>query len=142
MFKYKKLTIYSCTFLYIVFTLIELIKYLLCDNTLFGMYYLLVNLVIIFLLVPTTYNYKKYYSAARISKLILIILIGIFNSFILEHIIKGVMGYMDSTNDYIDSIFIYKNIFKGIIYLILGIICYFEFGNEKMIKNISKNKLD
>ena len=146
MFKYKKLTIYTCTIMFVVFSFIELIKYLFCDNTLFGVYYLLVNLVIIFLLVPTAYNYKKYYSAARISKIILIIILGIINSFILEHIVIASMGYMDSTDDYIKSIFIYKNIFKGIIYLLLGILCYFEFGNEKVIdnkkRNISKKNLD
>ena len=146
MFKYKKLTIYACTLLFVVFSLVELIKYLFCDNTLFGVYYLIVNLVIIFLLIPTAYNYKKYYSAARISKLILIIILGLINSFVLEHIVISSMGYMDSSNEYITSIFMCKVVLKSIIYLALGILCYFEFGNEKVIdkkrKNISKKNLD
>ena len=59
MFKYKKMTLLFCTFIYLVLSLIELIKYLLVDSNIFGLIYLLINLFIIFLLIPTSYNYKK-----------------------------------------------------------------------------------
>ncbi len=143
MFKYKKITIYSSTILYIFFSIIELIKYLKCNSTLYGVFYLIINLFIIFLLVPCTYNYKKYYSIARISKLIIIVALGLFNSFILEHILINSMSYMDSSKEYIDSIFIYKDILKVIIYFILMCFTIFEFKVEKVInKNISKKELD
>ena len=101
MFKYKKITIYVLTILFTVLSLIELAIYLFNDNTIFGLYYLLINLLIIFLLIPCAYNFKRYYSVARISKLIIIILLGIFNSFILKFIIFSSCGYIDDSVSYL-----------------------------------------
>ena len=137
MFKYKKLALYLCTFLYLVFSFIELIKYLFADSNVFGLIYLLINLVIIFLLVPTTYNYRKQFSKIRISKFILIILIGIFNSFILERILLNNLSFIDDSKKYIDLIFVYKNVLKTIIYASIFIITIFEFKIEKLLKSIS-----
>lgn len=143
MYKYKKIALYACTCLYLLFTFIEFVKYLKSDSTLFGLVYLLISLIIIFLLVPCAYNYKKYYSMARISKLMIVIVIGIFTSYILPSIVLNNMSYMDSSKDYIKSIFLYKNIFKGIIYGILVLFTAFEFKLEKIItKNISRKSID
>ena len=143
MFKYKKIVLYTCTILIVLLSLIELIKYFIIDNTLYGVFYLLINLIILFFLIPCAYNYKKYYSAARISKLIIIVVLGIFNCYILEHIIINTMSYVDSSTNYIKSIFIYKNIFKGIVYFILLLFTLFEFKLEKVLsKSISSNRLD
>lgn len=133
MYKYKKLTLNIITVLYILIFLVELVKYFIIDNTLYGLIYLLINLLIIFFLVPTTYNYKKYYSTARISKLIIILLLGIFNSYILEYIVINNMNYIDSSKEYIKSIFIYKDVFKGIIYFIILIFTLLEFKLDKVI---------
>ena len=133
MFKYKKIVLSFSVIIYVLLTIVELIKYLICDNTLYGAYYLLVCLLIIFLMIPCAYNYKKYYSVARISKLILIVVLGILNSFVLEHIVLNSMNYMDSSNDYIKMIFIYKSVFKPIIYFIIAVVCGLEFKNEKVI---------
>ena len=133
MFKYKKIVLSFSVIIYVLLTIVELIKYLICDNTLYGAYYLLVCLLIIFLMIPCAYNYKKYYSLARISKLILIVVLGILNSFVLEHIVLNSMNYMDSSNDYIKMIFIYKSVFKPIIYFIIAVVCGLEFKNEKVI---------
>ena len=135
MFKYKKITIYVLTILFTVLSLIELAIYLFNDNTIFGLYYLLINLLIIFLLIPCAYNFKRYYSVARISKLIIIILLGIFNSYILKFIIFSSCGYIDDSVSYLEKIFIIKNILKGIIYIGLAVICFFEFKNKKLINN-------
>ena len=143
MFKYKKIVLYTCTILLVLLSLIELIKYFIIDNTLYGVFYLLINLIILFFLIPCAYNYKKYYSAARISKLIIIVVLGIFNCYILEHIIINTMSYVDSSTNYIKSIFIYKNIFKGIVYFILLLFTVFEFKLEKVLsKSISSKRLD
>lgn len=138
MFKYKRIVIYICTFLYLIFSFLELIKYMFYDSNVFGLIYLLINLIIIFLLVPSAHNYKKYFSKIRISKFILIILIGIFSSFILEGIVMNGIGVVDDSKKYIDGIFIYKNVFKVIIYAVLFILTVFEFKVEKLIKSISK----
>lgn len=133
MYKYKKLVLNIVTVLYIIIFLIELIKYFFIDSNLYGVFYLLINLLIIFFLVPTTYNYKKYYSTARISKLIIIMLLGIFNSYILELIVVNNMGYIDSSKEYIKSIFVYKDILKGILYFILFIFTLLEFKLDKVL---------
>ena len=140
MYKYKKLTLNIITILYILIFLIELVKYLIIDNTLYGLIYLLINLLIIFFLVPTTYNYKKYYSTARISKLIIILLLGIFNSYILEYIVINNMNYIDSSKEYIKSIFIYKDVFKGIIYFVIFVFTLLEFKLDKVLMQHFENK--
>ena len=68
MYKKKKLLLNIVNILFLVFSLMELIKYFKIDNTFYGVIYLLINLVILFLLLPVTYNYKRHYSKARISK--------------------------------------------------------------------------
>lgn len=139
MYKYKKYTIHFLTITYIVLTVIELIKYLLIDSNLFGLIYLLITLFIIFLLIPICYNYKKYYSPARISKLVIIILIGFFNSYILNLIIFNNISFLDSSRDYFESVFIIKNVLKVIIYSLLTIFTLFEFKLDRIIiKKINK----
>ncbi len=136
MFKYKKLTLTLCTFMFILLSFIELVKYLFVDSNVFGMIYLISNLLIIFLLLPTSYNYKKYFSKARISKLIIIILLGIFNSFILQSIYLNNIGFVDDSKRYIESIFFIKSILKPIIYFLLLVITIFEFRVEKLFQSI------
>ena len=135
MFKYKKFILNICTFIFIVLSFIEFIKYMFFESNVFGLIYLLINLLIILLLVPTSYNYKKYFSKIRISKLILIVLIGIFNSFFLQNIVLNNSGLIDASKKYIDSIFIYKSIFKLIIYILLACITVLEFKVEKIFKS-------
>ena len=142
MFKYKKYALYTLTILFIIFSLIELIIYLTVKSTIFGLIYLFSNLLIIFLLVPCAYNYKKYYNPARISKFIIIILLGIFNSFFLGSIVLNGVNYTDSSIDYMNKIFVIKNILKVIIYAILTIITIFEFKIEKVIKKSIGKSVD
>ena len=139
MYKKTKLLLNFINILFLIFSLIELIKYFKIDNTLYGVIYLLINLVIIFLLLPVTFNYKRHYSTARISKIILIIIIGIFNSFILNLIVLKSMNYTDGSNDYIKSIFIFKNILKPILYLLLSGFLILESKSQYKLKKISKN---
>lgn len=139
MFRYKKIAINIIAIIYVIIYIVELIKYLTCDNNIFGVYYLIFNLFVIFLLVPCAYNYKRYYSKARISKLVMIILFGIFGSYILEHIVLNIYSYSDYSGKYIKSIFIYKNILKGIIYLLLTIFTVFEFKLDKLLSSIKNS---
>lgn len=137
MFKYQKYSLIILTFTFLVTSFIELIKYLCIDTTLFGVIYLLINLVILFFLLPVLYNYKKNFSKARISKLIIIVLLGIFNSYILEHIVVSSMSYTDTSFAYIKLIFIEKSIIKGIILFLLALFSIFESKlNEKIIKKL------
>lgn len=141
MYKYKKYTIYILTIIYIILSLIELIFYLNENMNIYGIYYLLINLVIIFLLVPVSYNYNRYYSLPRISKLIIVILIGIFNSFILNIIVMNNITYMDASKNYIDNIFVIKNILKPILYFILLAFTSLELKLDKvLVKYINKKR--
>lgn len=135
MFKIKKLYLYLFTFFYIMISLLELVSYLKIDNTLYGVYYLIINLVILFFLIPVVYNYKRTYSKARVSKIIIITILLIFNSFVLEHIILNTMNYMDSSKLYLENIFIYKNMLKGILSFSLVIFLIYETNLNKNIKN-------
>lgn len=139
MYKKKKLLLNIVNISFLILSLIELIKYFKFDNTLYGVIYLLINLIIIFLLLPVTFNYKRHYSSARISKIILIIIIGLFNSYILNYIVIGNMSYIDSSKNFIKSIFIIKNILKSILYFILVIFLFLETGINKKIKSSKKD---
>lgn len=139
MYKVKKTILYVLTLFFMILSLIELIKYFKVDTTLYGVLYLSINLIILFLLIPVTYNYKRNYSPARISKLLLIIIIGIFNSFILNNIVLNNMNYVDSSILYISSIKVIKNILKGVFYGLLGVFTFFEAKMDKKITKIIKN---
>lgn len=132
---YKKNFLIISTLVFILLTLIEYIKYFFSANNFFGIIYLLINIGIIFLLIPIMKNYNKYYSGQRISKLIIIILLGIFSSFVLNHMVLNLLSYKDASKEYIDSIFIIKNILKTIIYILLIPFTYHEFSLQKLIQN-------
>ncbi len=137
-YKYKKIFLLLFTLLYIILTIIELIKYLKFDSELFGLVYNIINIFIIFLLIPLLYNYKKNYSKARISKLILIIIIGIFNSYILKTIVINSMNYIDTSNLYIKDIYVIKNIIKIIMFILLMIFTYIESKTTKIVLKKAK----
>ncbi len=141
MYKYKKITINFITCIYILLSILEVILYLFAKNNLFGLIYIIINLFIIFLLVPISYNYNKYFSSARLSKLIITFLLIIFTSFILQIIILKNIGYVDASNLYIKKIFVIKNILKPIIDFIILIFILLEFKLDKLlIKNKKRDK--
>ena len=143
MYKVKKTYLYLLTLIYIILTIIELFIYIKNDASIFGLYYLIISVIIIFLLVPIAINYKKYYSPIRISKLIIIIILGLISSYLLFLIISKSILYVDNSSIYIKKIFITKSIIKPILYITLIVFTIFEFKSVKLIsKNISKNSLD
>jgi Na+/proline symporter len=131
----KKKILIITTLSFILLTLIEYIKYFFSANNIFGLIYLVLNIFIIFLIIPITKNYNKYYSGQRISKLIMIIVIGLFSSFILNKMVFNMLSYKDASQEYINSIFIIKNILKTIIYILLSIFTYHEFTLQQLIQN-------
>lgn len=137
-YKYKKIFLLTFTLLYIVLTMVELIKYLKLDSELFGLIYNIINVFIIFLLIPVLYNYKRHYSKARISKLILIIMLGLFNSCILKTIIISSMNYVDSSIVYAKNIYIIRSIIKIIMFLMLSIFTFIESKTTKIVLKKTK----
>lgn len=137
-YKYKKIFLLTFTLLYIVLTMVELIKYLKLDSELFGLIYNIINVFIIFLLIPVLYNYKRHYSKARISKLILTILLGLFNSCILKTIIISSMNYVDSSIVYAKNTYIIRSIIKIIMFLMLSIFTFIESKTTKIVLKKTK----
>lgn len=99
---------------------------------------MIINFIIIFLMVPVAINYKKYYSPQRISKLIIILILMLINSYILGPIVLNSMSYTDSSSEYINSVFVIKNILKGIIFGLLLVFTTFEFKLQKLIQNVKR----
>jgi hypothetical protein len=141
MFKYKKITINIITVVFILLTLIELLIYMFSKNNLFGLIYIIMNLLVVFFLVPIAYNYNKYFSTARLSKLIIVFILIIFNSFILQLIISSMTNYIDSSKEYISKIFVIKNIIKPVIDFVILLFILLEFKLDKLLmKNIKRGK--
>ncbi len=137
-YKYKKIFLLTFTLLYIVLTIIELIKYLKFDSELFGLIYNIINVFIIFLLIPVLYNYKRHYSKARISKLILIIVLGLFNSCILKTLVISGMNYVDSSIIYAKNTYIIRSIIKIIMFIMLSIFTFIESKTTKIMLKKTK----
>ncbi len=141
MYKYKKVSINIITCIFIVLTIIELFIYMFSKNNLFGIYYLFSNLFVVFLLVPISYNYNKYFSTQRLSKLIIVLVLLIFNSFILNLIVLKNMSFIDASSTYIDKIFVIKNILKPIIAFVILVFILLEFRLDRLlIKNKKSHK--
>lgn len=118
-FRYKKMFLVIITILFILLTFIELVNYLFIPSNLYGVIYLCIQIFIIFLFIPLTYNYKRHYSKERISKIIILIVIGLFASYLLNIIYFDASKYIDASQDMIDRIYIIKNYLKPIIYILL-----------------------
>ena len=120
------------TSIFSLLTIYEVIIYILGKSNYFGLFYLILNLFIVFLMFMVSVNIKKGNTMIRISKNAIIVVLGIFCSFVLKLILSGVFGYVDESNDYISNIFISLKVGKPIIYLILGILSYLEYKNMKI----------
>lgn len=120
------------TSIFSLLTIYEVIIYILGKSNYFGLFYLILNLFIVFLMFMVSVNIKKGNTMIRISKNAIIVVLGIFCSFVLKLIHSGVFGYVDESNAYISNIFISLKVGKPIIYLMLGILSYLEYKNMKI----------
>lgn len=120
------------TSIFSLLTIYEVIIYILGKSNYFGLFYLILNLFIVFLMFMVSVNIKKGNTMIRISKNAIIVVLGIFCSFVLKLILSEVFGYVDESNAYISNIFISLKVVKPIIYLMLGILSYLEYKNMKI----------
>ncbi len=141
MYKKKKIILFLITIIYGLLFILELINYFKFKSTLFGVLYLIIDLLIIFLLIPVAYNYKRTYSKNRISKLIIIILLCAFNSYFLDKLLLSNMNYIDNSADYISSIYYIKTILKGILLFIMTFFTIIESNIISKIKVKVANKI-
>lgn len=116
--------------------MIEFVKYFICDCSLFGLIYLIICMIILFLVGITTINYSKGNKKKRISKILLAVILGVFASFILPSIIQNSLSY-EIINSFNDKNKLTINIVKPIIYLLFFITALYEgkFLSNKAIKH-------
>ncbi len=113
-------------------TIYEVIVYVLGSSNYFGLFYLILNLFIVFLMFMVSVNIKKGNTMIRISKNAIIVVLGLLASFVLKYILSSVFGYVDESGVYINRVFISLKIVKPIIYLMLGVLSYLEYKNMKI----------
>ena len=127
--------IFSCytllTFIFIVLTCLELIEYFKFESNFLGLLYLLLNFFIIFIMISVVINFGRANYKIRISKNIIIIIVGVISSFLLGYFIPVVLDYTDKSFLFVKEIYIYSKILKPIIYVILGLCSIFEIAYKK-----------
>lgn len=141
MYRFKKFLIVIITIIYLLLSLIELSKYLFIGSNIYGVLYLIFTLFIIFLLIPVAYNYKRHYSKERLSKILIIDLVGLFTSFVLFKITNSIFPYVDSSALMVNKIFVIKNILKPILYFILFLLFVIDSKTFKKLLNIKNGWL-
>lgn len=115
------------TIVFCLSTLFEIYNYMFFNSNLFGFIYLLINCFISSGLIIMCYNFKIANVKIRISKNLLIIILGLFSSFLLYYVVAGFMSYADESLDFINRIFLSVKVFKPILYFVLLIFSMLEY---------------
>lgn len=111
--------------LFILITFVEFVVFLVKESNYYGMYYIFINLFIIFNLILININYKKGSKKIRLSKSIINLFVCCFNNFFLLNVLNNIYKYIDFSKNYMASIGVFK-IIKFIILLILVISCILD----------------
>lgn len=116
---------------YLVIFIIEFAYYLKFNSTLFGLIYIVLNLLVLSLLMLSLINYKNDNVKIRISKNIFLIVIIFFLSFILPK-----LNFIDESKIFIDSIKSFIGIIDPLLILVLAIVSFldFKFNNKRNYK--------
>lgn len=129
--KYLKLIYIVVSLVFLILSIIEIVNYFNIFSNLYAVIYMLVNLFLIFLFFGISVNYRNKNYKLRVSKCIIIIVLGIICSYILPNIIES-MSYVDSSNYFISSNYLIIYVFKPSIYFILLVLSIYEL---KFIKH-------
>ena len=133
--KIKNVYVLLCL-IYILVTILEIVKYFISESSLYGLIYLIMCIIIIFFITTTTINYNKGNKKKRFSKILIAVLLGLFSSFLLPLVIDNSLNY-EILNSYIDRNKLTINIIKPIIYLLFLLIAFYDIKmNSKKSKNI------
>lgn len=101
------------SFIFTILTIIEIIIYLLNETNYYGLYYILISLLIIIIL-----NIKVN-KKTKLNKSLFILVLQIFNSYFLFNILIKSYKYIDYSSKYISNIFVTSKIIKPILVTIL-----------------------
>lgn len=119
------------TAVFILFTAFEVYMYMKMDANYVGIFYLLFNFFIMFMLFTTSYNYDSANKKIRFSKSVISVVIGVFTSFILTFILSLIFNYTDSSYAFDDSIFVVSKVIKPVIYFLILLISILDIRLEK-----------
>ncbi len=117
--KFKRYFYYLVTIIFAFLTLFELYIYLKLDSNYMGVFYLLINFFIMFLLCSVSFNYEEKNIKIRVSKNIISIIFGLFSSFVMYLLVSKLYSYVDASSVFNSSIFVVSKIIKPIIYFML-----------------------
>lgn len=126
------------TFIFMVLTVFELVNYINFESNLIGLLYLILNFFIIFIMVNMIFSFAKSNYKVRISKNLIIIIVGILSSYMLGYILPIILDYTDKSFMFVKEIYVYSKILKPIIYVFLGIICVLEIMYKREINKYKK----
>lgn len=126
---------YIITAIFMFLTLFEIYTYMKMESNYLGLFYLFLNLFIMFLLFTISYNYDKSNKEIRISKNIMAIIFGLIASFILGLLLPNIFNYKDASYLFNKNIKIISKIIKPIIYIFLGVASYIEIKLIKKLKS-------
>lgn len=121
------------TLMFIVLTILELVNYFSFESTLLGLLYLIINFFILFLLINMVINFGKSNYKIRISKNLIVIVLGILSSYLLGYVVPLLLNYTDSSFLFAKEIYVYSKILKPIIYVFLGVISVLEVVYKKEV---------
>lgn len=117
---------YLLTVIFILLTFYEIVVYMKIDSNVLGLFYLFFNSFVLFLLFLTSFNFNYANKNIRVSKNILVIIVGLFSSFILPFILPGVLSYVDESKVFIHEVFVVMRVIKPILYLLIGVLSFIE----------------
>ena len=117
-----------------VFTIFEIYNYLFFNSNLFGLVYLIFSVFLCFNMFIIIFNFDAANFKIRISKNVMIAIVGLFSSFILYFFISGLVSYVDESSAFINKIFLSIKVFKPIIYLILLVFSLMESNIKIRLK--------
>ena len=120
------------TFMFVVITCLEFINYLNFESNFIGLLYLIVNFVILFLLINMVLNFGKSNYKIRISKNLIVIVLGILSSYLLGYIIPWFLDYSDSSFLFVENIYVYSKVLKPIILKYILSVSGFKNVNAKI----------
>ncbi|MEG2457751.1 MAG: hypothetical protein RSB41_02550 [Bacilli bacterium] len=130
--KVLKYSYYLISFIFLLCTIFEVIEYLKINSNLYGLIYLFFNYFILFVLFTIVYNFSDRNKKVRISKNIMIIVLGLFASFILALLVPALIHEVDSSFVFASSVFLVSKVIKPILYFCLIILSIIELKFKKI----------
>ena len=106
--------------MFTILTIIEIIIYLLNETNYYGLYYILISLLIIIIL-----NIKVN-KKTKLNKSLFVLVLQIFNSYFLFNILTKSYKYIDYSSKYISNIFVTSKIIKPILVTILVLTSFLD----------------